>query len=74
MVWKRIRITMQLIIYVGQRLFINMVLHRHVCIVFLPISNLPKIFLHHPSFEITSLATGKIPGGIQNCFTGLQGS
>ena len=36
MVWKLIRITIQPIIYVGQRLFKNMVLHRHVCIVFLP--------------------------------------
>ena len=36
MVWKLIRITILLIIYVGQRLFKNMVLHRHVCIVFLP--------------------------------------
>ena len=43
---KLIRITMQLIIYVSQRLFINLILHRHVRIVFLPsppivISNLP---------------------------------
>ena len=36
MVWKLIRITILLITNVGQRLFKNMVLHPHVCIVFLP--------------------------------------
>ena len=30
MVWKLIRITICLIIYVSQRLFINLVVHRHV--------------------------------------------
>jgi hypothetical protein len=36
MVWKIIRITYnKLIIYVSQRLFINLVVHRHVRIVFL---------------------------------------
>jgi hypothetical protein len=33
---KLIRITIQLIIDVGQRLFINLVLHRRMCIVPLP--------------------------------------
>ena len=36
MVWKVIRIAIQLVIYVDPRLYKNMVLHRQVCIVFLP--------------------------------------
>ena len=35
MVWK-LRVRMYLVIYVGQPLCNNIVLHRHVCIVFLP--------------------------------------
>ena len=35
-VWKLTKITIELIIYVGQGLCKNKVLHRHVCIVFLP--------------------------------------
>jgi hypothetical protein len=55
MVWK-------LIIYVSQRLFINLVLHRHVCIVFLPnppiaISNLPRCSSHG---EVTFIEVGYI--------------
>ena len=46
MLWKLIGITIYLIIYVGQRLCKNMVLHRHVCIVFLP--NPPIAILELP--------------------------
>ena len=46
MVWKDIRITIYLIIYVGQRLCKNMIPHRHVCIVLLP--NPPIAILELP--------------------------
>ena len=50
-VWKLIRITTKLIIYVGQGLFENKVLHCHVCIVLLPnppiaIVQLPNCLSH----------------------------
>ena len=45
-VWKLIRITIKLI-YVGQGLRENKVLHRHVCIVFLP--NPPTAILELPN-------------------------
>ena len=47
MVWKLIRITILLIIYVSQRLCKSKVLHRHVYIVFLP--NLPIAILELPN-------------------------
>jgi hypothetical protein len=47
---KLIRITIELLICVSQRLFINMVLHRHVCIVFLP--NPPMQFPVSLLFEL----------------------
>jgi hypothetical protein len=39
------------IIFVGQRLFINLVLHRHVCIVFLP--NPPIAICSFPIVRVT---------------------
>ena len=42
MVWKLIRITMKLIIYVGQRLWKNMVLHRHVKADFHSVQNVAR--------------------------------
>ena len=47
MVWKLIRITIELIIYVGQGLYKDIGLCRHVCIVFWP--NPPIAILESPN-------------------------
>ena len=50
-VMKLIGITIQLVINVGQRLFINLVLHRHLCIEFLP--NPPIAISRFPIVRVT---------------------
>ena len=54
-VWKLIRITIKLIIYVGQGLFENKVLHCHVCIVLLPNPPIAIVKSRMPNFPKTLL-------------------
>ena len=63
MVWKLIRITMQLIIYVGQGLCKNKVLHRCVCIVFWP---------NPPIMTVTQVFSSEARPTLWSCYANIS--